>query len=200
MVAVLGAQTVAVAGRHEAAAAPAPARVATAPKAPAPAATAGTTAQKTASKGTSETDELAATYREKGFSVSDELAKTITGEAEAHGISPELAFGLVATESEFNRTARSPVGAVGLAQLMPSTARLIEPGTTVEDLKDPKTNLRLGFRYLAELIDRYDGDTALALTAYNRGTGTVDRVLKRGGDPDNGYAEKVLGAGKSSSE
>lgn len=138
---------------------------------------------------------LAEKYRGKGFPVTEELARTIVREAEAHGIAAELAFGLVATESEFKRTAKSPVGAIGLAQLMPATARLLEPGTTAEDLKQPETNLRIGFRYLGELIDRYKGDTALALTAYNRGTGTVDRILEKGGDPDNGYAGKVLSGG-----
>jgi soluble lytic murein transglycosylase-like protein len=137
--------------------------------------------------------ELAAQYREKGYRVPDTLAEQIVDAASEHGISPQVAFGLVATESGFKRTARSSVGAVGLAQLMPATARWLEPGTTRTDLEDPETNLRLGFRYLRDMIRKYDGDTALALTAYNRGPGTVDRVLRRGGDPDNGYAGKVLG-------
>lgn len=140
-----------------------------------------------------EATELAAEYREKGYPVSSTLAEQIVDAATEHGISPDVAFGLVATESGFKRTARSHVGAVGLAQLMPATARWLEPGTTRKDLEDPETNLRLGFRYLRDLVEKYEGDTALALTAYNRGPGTVDRVLRRGGDPDNGYAGKVLG-------
>jgi hypothetical protein len=56
------------------------------------------------------------------------------------------------------------------------------------ELRDPQVNLSIGFRYLRELIDKYDGDERMALLAYNRGPGTVDRVLKRGGNPDNGYA------------
>lgn len=137
---------------------------------------------------------LAQEYREKGYPVPDALAAQIVDVAEEHGIEPDVAFGLVATESGFKRTARSHVGAVGLAQLMPATARWLEPGTTRSDLEDPETNLRLGFRYLRDMIEKYEGDTALALTAYNRGPGTVDRVLRRGGDPDNGYAGKVLGS------
>lgn len=138
--------------------------------------------------------ELAAKYRGEGYRVPDALAAQIVTAGAAHGISPQVAMGLVATESGFKRTARSHVGAVGLAQLMPATARWLEPGTTHRELENPETNLRLGFRYLRDMIDKYEGDTALALTAYNRGPGTVDRVLRRGGNPDNGYAGKVMGA------
>ena len=138
--------------------------------------------------------ELAAEYRARGYRVPDTLAEQIVDAAADHGIEPDVAFGLVATESGFRRTARSHVGAGGLAQLRPATARWLEPGTTRKDLENPETNLRLGLRYLSSLIEKYDGDTELALTAYNRGPGTVDRVLRRGGDPDNGYAGKVLGS------
>ncbi|MDB4947566.1 MAG: hypothetical protein JWM27_215 [Gemmatimonadetes bacterium] len=134
---------------------------------------------------------LADEYRGKGFRLTDELARAIVAAADSNGIAPRLAFGLIATESEFKRTAKSPVGAIGLAQLMPATAALFRPGITRSDLTEPETNLGIGFRFLGELVDRYGGDTALALTAYNRGTGTVDRILARGGDPDNGYAGKV---------
>lgn len=144
-------------------------------------------------RGSAAAEKLAARYRAKGYRVSDKLAGQIVDAAGEHGISADVAFGLVATESGFKRTARSSVGAVGLAQLMPATARWLEPGTTRTDLEDPETNLRLGLRYLRDLVEKYEGDTALALTAYNRGPGTVDRVLRRGGDPDNGYAGKVLG-------
>jgi len=150
-------------------------------------------------KETSETPravELAAKYREDGFKVSDRLASVIVEAAEENGISAEVAFGLVKTESGFKSTATSHVGAIGLTQLMPATARWLEPGTTRADLRDEETNLRIGFRYLKDLIKKYDGDTELALLAYNRGPGTVDRVLKRGGNPDNGYAAAVMGRRK----
>ncbi|MDB4949742.1 MAG: hypothetical protein JWM27_2391 [Gemmatimonadetes bacterium] len=136
--------------------------------------------------------ELATRYRRKGYPVTMTLAERIHAAATEAGIAPEVAFGLVRTESAFRSSATSHVGAIGLTQLMPGTARWLEPGTTRSDLRDPNTNLRIGFRYLSKLIERYDGDTRLALTAYNRGPGTVDRVLKRGGDPDNGYADMVL--------
>jgi soluble lytic murein transglycosylase-like protein len=120
------------------------------------------------------------------------MAEGIYDMAQQAHIDPDVAFGLVRTESAFKPTAKSNVGAIGLTQLMPRSAAWLEPGTTRSDLRDPETNLRIGFRYLRQLIDRYEGDLSLALTAYNRGPGTVDRVLKRGGDPDNGYAGMVL--------
>jgi soluble lytic murein transglycosylase-like protein len=142
-------------------------------------------------------EELADKYRDRGYKVSPSLAAAIKRAADANEIPAELAFGLVRTESAFKNTATSPVGAIGLTQLMPATARLFQRGITRSDLRNPEVNLRIGFRYLKELMDKYDGDADLALTAYNRGPGTVDRVLKRGGDPDNGYADMVLGRRRS---
>jgi soluble lytic murein transglycosylase-like protein len=125
------------------------------------------------------------------FSISPELAGQIYEAAEAHEIQPEIAFGLVRAESSFRRTVVSHAGAVGYTQLLPSTARWIAPGTTRASLFDTETNLRVGFRYLRYLKDKYDGNVDLALTAYNRGQGTVDRLLRSGRNPDNGYAAAV---------
>ncbi|HEX6559714.1 MAG TPA: lytic transglycosylase domain-containing protein [Longimicrobiales bacterium] len=138
---------------------------------------------------------LASVYARK-FKIPTTLALHIHHAAQEAGISPNVAFGLVRAESSFLPTAVSPVGAVGLTQLMPATARWLEPGITRSDLKNPRTNLRIGFKYLKSLIDRYDGNEKLALTAFNRGPGTVDKLLKRGRNPDNGYAQKVT-TGKS---
>jgi soluble lytic murein transglycosylase-like protein len=112
---------------------------------------------------------LAEKYRDRGYRVSDRLAAQIHEAAVDNGIDPALAFGLVRTESGFRNSATSHVGATGLTQLMPATARWIEPGTTRSDLRDSETNLRIGFSYLRRLIRKYDGDTTLALLAYNRG-------------------------------
>lgn len=126
------------------------------------------------------------------FKVELPLAQDIHDAAVEEQIEPRVAFGLVRAESSFRPKAVSPVGALGLTQLMPSTARWLEPGIPRTKLLEPETNLRVGFKYLRQLIDQYDGNETLALTAYNRGPGTVNRELKRGRDPDNGYAEKVL--------
>ena len=122
-----------------------------------------------------------------------DLATAIYDISKEEGIDSEVAYGLVRTESTFRPRAVSHVGARGLTQVLPSTARWMMPEITqASQLFQPETNLRVGFRYLRYLIDKYEGDTSLALTAYNRGPGTVDRVLDRGGNPDNGYAGKVL--------
>ncbi|HEX6307358.1 MAG TPA: lytic transglycosylase domain-containing protein [Longimicrobiales bacterium] len=126
------------------------------------------------------------------YGISRELAEDIFDIAREQDIEPRLAYGLVKTESTFDERAVSHVGARGLTQVMPRTAAWLLPGTRTEDLYDRQTNLRLGFRYLNQMIDKYKGDVRLALLAYNRGPGTVDKVLKRGGNPDNGYADKVL--------
>jgi soluble lytic murein transglycosylase-like protein len=138
-------------------------------------------------------EKMAAEYEAEGYDLSLSLAETIHEAAADNGIDPKIAFGLVRAESSFRNAATSTVGAVGLTQLMPSTARWLEPGTTRSDLRDPETNLRIGFKYLRRLIDKYEGDVDLALVAYNRGPGTVDKALKRGRDPDNGYAAFVRG-------
>src|SRR5690606_14577305 len=125
------------------------------------------------------------------YDLSRELAEQIYDSAIEAGIDPDIAFGLVRAESSFQNSATSYVGAVGLTQLMPATARWLERGITNSELRNPTTNLRIGFRYLKQLVEKYNGDTDLALVAYNRGPGTVDRILERGGDPDNGYADFV---------
>jgi len=126
------------------------------------------------------------------YGIPADLAERIEDIALAEGIDTKVAFGLVAVESEFNRHAVSSMGAVGYTQLMPSTARYFRPDLEREALFDRDTNLRLGFRFLKTLIDKYHGNLELALLAYNRGPDRVDAILRDGGDPDNGYARAVL--------
>jgi soluble lytic murein transglycosylase-like protein len=111
----------------------------------------------------------------------------------AEDVNPELAFNLVRVESGFRRTAVSSVGAIGYTQVRPSTARWLDPTVETRDLFDPEINLHLGFRYFRYLLDEYNGDTRLALLAYNRGPGRVGGLLRSGIDPANGYAKAVLG-------
>lgn len=93
-------------------------------------------------------------------------------------LDPYLAASLIRQESGFNAHARSPAGAMGLMQLMPATARRLERVSRAE-LLDPKTNIRLGVKFFASLLDRFNGDAELALAAYNAGPERVDAWLKR---------------------
>lgn len=135
--------------------------------------------------------ELARATRIIGFStrygIAADLAGTIVDVAAAEGIDPELAFRLVKLESDFNTHATSPVGAIGLTQVMPTTARFYDKTITRERLYDPATNLRLGFRYLRGLVDEYHGNVKLALLVYNRGPLAVQKARSLGDSPSNGY-------------
>ncbi len=140
-----------------------------------------------------ELDRLQDIHKQSGrFGIPADLAAAIYDIAMAEGIDPDVAFSLVRVESRFASRAVSEKGAVGLTQVMPTTAFELQPGIQPADLFDEKTNLRLGFRYLRQMIRQYDGDLRLALLAYNRGPGRVDEIRQQGGDPSNGYARRVL--------
>jgi soluble lytic murein transglycosylase-like protein len=126
------------------------------------------------------------------YGIGADLAMQIEEIALAENVEPGLAFELVRLESNFNPRAVSPVGALGLAQVMPATARWLQPEITRQELFEPETNLRLGFRFYRSLLDYYQGDVRLALLAYNRGPGTVDRLVGQGVDPGNGYARIIM--------
>ena len=132
------------------------------------------------------------------YRIAADLAADIYDIALAEGIEPDLAFRLVRVESEFNERATSPVGAVGLTQLMLPTARYFEKGVTRARLYDRKTNLRVGFRYLRALIKEQKGNVNLALLVYNRGPVAVQAARANGLNPSNGY-DKVVTRGYSGS-
>jgi soluble lytic murein transglycosylase len=91
---------------------------------------------------------------------------------------PYLMISLIRQESAFNDRARSPVGARGLMQLMPATARRMER-VSKNDLYNPTTNIRLGVRFFSHLTNRYGGEAELALAAYNAGPMNVDTWQNR---------------------
>jgi soluble lytic murein transglycosylase-like protein len=126
------------------------------------------------------------------YQVPADLAAAIYDIALSEGVDPEIAFRLVRIESNFKLKALSAKDAIGYTQIRPATARFYEPGLSVEQLYDRDVNLRIGFRFLKDLIHRYGGDIELALVAYNRGPSRVEEILLQGGDPSNGYAESVL--------
>jgi soluble lytic murein transglycosylase-like protein len=98
-----------------------------------------------------------------------------------NGIDYELLQALIATESGFDADAVSPKGAVGLMQIIPSTAehygvKADKDRPVEKKLTDPRTNIRTGARYLRDLLNMYPGQTELALAAYNAGPGAVQRA------------------------
>jgi hypothetical protein len=94
-------------------------------------------------------------------------------------VNPLLVASLIRQESAFQEDARSRVGAMGLMQLMPATARLMDRSVRRSQLLKPEVNIKLGIRYFEILVDRYEGDVELALAAYNAGAEVVDRWKKR---------------------
>jgi hypothetical protein len=94
----------------------------------------------------------------------------IASAAEAHGVNPMLVRALIEVESGYRPKARSRKGAMGLMQLMPSTAREYK----VRNPFDPKANIEAGIKHLKTLIDRFSG-VELALAAYNAGPGAVEK-------------------------
>lgn len=126
------------------------------------------------------------------YRIKADLARRIYDASVTAGIEPELGFRLVRVESVFDPRAQSPVGAIGLTQLMLGTARVFEPGVTREQLMDPDVNLRIGFKYLRTLIREYKGDLRLALLVYNRGPAAVQSAISMGVSPANGYESLML--------
>jgi soluble lytic murein transglycosylase-like protein len=104
--------------------------------------------------------------------------------AKSHGLDPALVKAVVAVESAFDPRAVSPKGAVGLMQVIPGTAQRYgvsaDAKRTIEQkLMDPTINVRVGTRYLADLLRRFENDTTLALAGYNAGEGAVERYDRR---------------------
>jgi soluble lytic murein transglycosylase-like protein len=95
----------------------------------------------------------------------------ISEHSRTHGVRADLIRAVMQVESGFNPYARSPKGAMGLMQLMPSTAKQYG----VKNAFNPTENVRAGVAYLRELLDRYQNNEQLALAAYNAGPGAVDK-------------------------
>jgi len=119
----------------------------------------------------------------------DVIAPLIENNAKSHEVQPELLRAVIDRESGYRPCAVSSKGAQGLMQLMPETSR--ELG--VKDPFDPKENVSAGARFLKQLLDKYNGDLAKALGAYNAGSAAVDQA---GGIPEiqetKDYVDAIL--------
>ena len=133
------------------------------------------------------------------YKVPADLATAIYDIALAEGIHPSLGFQLIKVESGFKAGAKSDKGAIGYAQVRLKTARGYEASLTERDLHDRDTNLRIGFRFLKDMLGQFDQDLQMALVAYNRGPARVVELMTRGEDPSNGYAQSVLKGVKTGS-
>ena len=122
-------------------------------------------------------------------SVSGDYDEAIRSASDRHSIDADLVRAVIKAESDFNSSARSRKGAMGLMQLMPDTARL----HNVLNAFDPVDNIEGGVRHLRMLLERYQGDLTLSLAAYNAGSGAVE---KHGGIPPfaetREYVRRVL--------
>ncbi|HUK18627.1 MAG TPA: lytic transglycosylase domain-containing protein [Bryobacteraceae bacterium] len=117
------------------------------------------------------------------------VAPLIDSAAKANAVEPKLIRAVMEQESGLRPCAISAKGAQGLMQLMPETAQELQ----VQDAFDPAQNVQAGAKYLKQLLDKYGGDVAQALAAYNAGPNTVDQS---GGVPDipetRGYVDSIL--------
>lgn len=126
--------------------------------------------------------------REDGFTDYTSVAFPQIRVPDEHGGSWTMIHAITRQESQFDREARSPVGARGLMQLMPGTARETAPSAGVSYslaalTQDPQANIRLGATYFAQLMDRFSGSYVLSVAAYNAGPGNVNKWLRNNGDP-----------------
>lgn len=141
-------------------------------------------------------DSLDLIYRMRTQTPATPFGEEIYQAASEQRVNPALVAAIVWIESQFDPTAVSKKGAIGLMQVMPQTAKRF--GYEAVSMTDPAANLAVGSQYLRWLAQRYSGDLALIVGGYNAGAGAIDRY---GGMPPypetRNYVRKVLAAFRS---
>jgi soluble lytic murein transglycosylase-like protein len=110
------------------------------------------------------------TSSSNGTDLTSEFSDLVSQISSKYGVDEDLVNSVIKAESNFNSDAVSSCGALGLMQLMPTTAS----GLGVTDALDPEQNIDGGVQYLKNMLNRYGGNIELALAAYNAGPGAVD--------------------------
>lgn len=113
----------------------------------------------------------AASAQKTDYTGKTKIKELISRISKKHGVDEKLVNAVVKQESGFNPNAKSKVGALGLMQLMPATAR----GLGVNNPLDPEQNVEGGVKYLKSMLNKYNGNIILALAAYNAGPNAVDK-------------------------
>ena len=138
--------------------------------------------------------------RHTGLSRHEEenVARTVVREAKRYDLDPALVLAVIQVESGGYNLATSHVGALGLMQLLPSTAEELAQRLGLDwrgddSLFDPVMNVKLGTAYIKHLSDRY-GDVTTALAAYNWGPGRIDQRLRKGTSVPSTYIDRVMKA------
>lgn len=132
-------------------------------------------------------DTLAIHYA-KFYRTSYGVAHVLIKKANKYRIPHRIAFRLAWAESRFDTLAVSPTDAIGLTQVLVSTAQMMDSTSTRERLFDPEHNAEMGFRFLRQMRSRYHGDWWKALVAYNEGPLYMDTTTIT----THPYADKVL--------